>query len=94
MNLKEYVGKCKDRLFGGFQHDLEKTAIDAAPQLDAFSMRWTLKSLREPSELESFIAGIPGFLGSVAITSDPPQLTPHTIPLWHVDGVKPMYDVP
>ena len=73
MNLKEYVGKCKERLFGGLRHDLEKSAIDAAPELDAFSMRWTLKSLREPSELESFIAGIPGFLGPVAITSDPPH---------------------
>ncbi len=76
MNLKEYVGKCKERLFGGLHHDLEKSAIGAAPELDAFSMRWTLKSLQEPSELESFIAGIPGFLGSVAITSNPPQLTP------------------
>lgn len=79
MNLKEYVGKCKDRLVGGLQHDLEKSAIGASPELDAFSMRWTLKSLREPSELESFIAGIPGFLGSVAVTPDPPQLTPSSI---------------
>lgn len=84
MNLKEYVGKCKDRLFGGLQHDLEKSAIGAAPELDAFSMGWTLKSLREPSELESFIAGIPGFLGSVAITSDPPQLTPSSITLYRL----------
>ncbi|KAF8490142.1 hypothetical protein F5888DRAFT_1742498 [Russula emetica] len=82
INLKEYVGKCKGRLFGGLQHDLEKSAIGAAPELDAFSMGWTLKSLREPSELESFIAGIPGFLGSVATTSDPPQLTPSSITLY------------
>ena len=82
MNLKEYVGKCKGRLLGGLQHDLEKSAISAAPELDAFSMRWTLKSLREPSELESFIAGIPGILGSVAITSDPPQLTPSSVTLY------------
>ena len=81
MKLKEYVGKCKERLFGGLQHNLEKSAMDAAPELDAFSMRWTLKSLREPSELESFIAGIPGILGSVAFTSDPPQLTPSSITL-------------
>jgi len=74
MVLEEYVSKCKGRLFGGLQHDLEKSAIDAAPELDAFSMRWALKSIREPSELESFIAGIPGFLGPVAITSGPPQL--------------------
>lgn len=82
MNLKEYVGKCKERLFGGLRHDLEKSAIDAATELDTFSMCWTLKSLREPSELESFIAGIPGFLGPVAITSDPPQLTPSSITLY------------
>jgi hypothetical protein len=82
MNLKGHVGKCKERLFGGLQHDLEKSAIDAAPELDAFSMRWTLKSLREPSELESFIAGIPGFLGSVPVSSDPPQLTPSSITLY------------
>jgi hypothetical protein len=82
MNLKEYVGKCKERLFGGFRHNLEKSAIDAAPELDDYSMCWTLKSLREPSELESFIAGIPGFLGSVAVTSDPPQLTPSSITLY------------
>lgn len=82
MNLKEYVGKCKERLFGGLQYNLEKSAIDAAPELDTFSMRWTLKSLREPSELESFIAGIPGFLESTAITSDPPQLAPSSITLY------------
>jgi hypothetical protein len=82
MDLREYVGKCKERLFGGLQHDLEKSAIDAAPELDALSMSWTLKSLREPFELESFIAGIPGFLGSAAITSDPPQLTPSSITLY------------
>ena len=82
MNLKVYVGKCKERLFGGLQYNLEKSAINAAPDLDDFSMRWTLKYLREPSELESFIAGIPGFLRSVAITPDPPQLTPSSITLY------------
>jgi Family of unknown function (DUF6535) len=82
MNLKEYVGKCKERLIGGLRYDLEKSAIGAASELDAFSMSWTLKSLRETSELESFIAGIPGFLGPVAITSDPPQLTPSSITLY------------
>src|SRR6266852_4828479 len=29
MNLKEYVVKCKERLFGGLQHDLDKSAIGA-----------------------------------------------------------------
>jgi hypothetical protein len=82
MGLKECVGKCKDRLFGGLQHELEQSAMSTAPELDSFSMRWTLNSLREPSELESFIAGIPGFLGSVTITSDPPQLTLSSITLY------------
>jgi uncharacterized protein DUF6535 len=82
IDLKEYVGKCKERLFGGFQHGLEQSVMDTASDLDAFSMRWTLKSLREPSELESFIVGIPGFLGSVTITSDPPGLTPSSITLY------------
>ena len=84
MNLKEYVSKCKERLFGGLQHNLEKSAIDAAPVLDAFSMRRTLKSLREPSELESFIAGIPGFLESTAITSDPLELAPSSVTLYNL----------
>jgi hypothetical protein len=84
MELKEYVGKCKDRLFRGLHHDLEKSAMSAGPELDSFSMRWTLNSLREPSELESFIGGIPGFLGSETITSDPPQLTPSSITLYNL----------
>jgi hypothetical protein len=84
MDLKEYAGKCKERLFGGLQHGLEQSAMSAAPELDSFSMRWTLNSLREPSELESFIAGIPGFLGSETATSDPPQLTPSSITFYRL----------
>jgi hypothetical protein len=38
-------------------------------------MRWLLNSLRKPAELKSFIRGLPGFLGSETITSNPPQLT-------------------
>jgi len=91
MDLKEYAGKCKERLFGGLQHILEQSAMGAAPSLDTFSMRWTLDSLREPSELESFVAGIPGFLGSVKTTVDPPQLTPSSITLYsllHAPDIK------
>jgi hypothetical protein len=80
--LKQYVDKCKAHLFGGLHHDLKQFAMSAGPQLDSFSMRWTLNSLREPSELESFIAGIPGFLGSVTITSDPLQPTPSSVTLY------------
>ena len=79
VDLKEYAGKCKERLFEGSQHGLEQSAMSAAPELDSFSMRWTVNSLRAPSELESFIAGIPGFLGLETVTSDPPQLTPSSI---------------
>ena len=84
MNLKEYMGKCKERFFGGLQYDLERCATDASQELDTSALRWTLKSLREPSELESFIAGIPGFLGSATITSDPLQLTPSSITLYNL----------
>jgi len=84
MNLKEYMGKCKERFFGGLQYDLERCATDASQELDTSAFRWTLKSLREPSELESFIAGIPGFLGSATITSDTPQLTPSSITLYNL----------
>jgi hypothetical protein len=84
VDLKEYASKCKERLFGGLQHGLEQSAMSAAPELDSFSMRWTVNSLREPSELESFIAGIPGFLGSETVTSDPPQLTPSSITLYRL----------
>lgn len=84
MNLKEYVGKCKERFWGGLQHDLERRAVDASQDLDTYALQWTLKSLREPSELESFIAGIPGFLGSATITSETPQLTPSSITLYNL----------
>ena len=84
MNLKEYLAKCKERFVGGLQYDLERCATDAPQELDTFAFRWTLKSLREPSELESFIAGIPGFLGSATITSDTPQLTPSSITLYNL----------
>jgi len=55
MNLKEYVGKCKERFWGGLQHDLERRAMDASQNLDTYALRWTLKSLRDPSELESLL---------------------------------------
>jgi hypothetical protein len=84
MHLKEYVSKCKERFSGGLQYDLERSATDASQELDTFALRWTLKSLREPSELESFIAGIPGFLGTATITSDAPQLTPSSITLYNL----------
>ncbi|KAH9954604.1 hypothetical protein BC827DRAFT_1158680 [Russula dissimulans] len=84
MNLKEYVGKCKERFWGGLQHDLERRAMDASQELDTYALRWTLNSLREPSELESFIAGIPGFLGSATITSETPQLTPSSVALYNL----------
>jgi len=79
MDVKEYVGKCKERLLAGLQYNLEQSAMGAASSLDTFSMRWTLDLLREPSELESFIAGIPGFLGSATTTADP---TPSSITLY------------
>jgi hypothetical protein len=84
MNLKEYGVKCKERFWGGLQHDLERRAMNASEKLDTAALRWTLKSLREPSELESLIAGIPGFLGSETITSDMPQLTPSSITLYNL----------
>lgn len=76
MNLKQYVSKCKKRCLGGLHHNLEQSAMDASQLLDASALRWTLKSLREPSELEAFISGIPGFLGSAMITSGTPHFTP------------------
>ncbi|KAI9508985.1 hypothetical protein F5148DRAFT_823184 [Russula earlei] len=84
MSLTESVGKCKERFWGGLQYGLERRALDASHELDTSALRWTLKSLREPSELESFIAGIPGFLGSEAITSETPQLTPSSITLYNL----------
>jgi Family of unknown function (DUF6535) len=84
MNLKEHLGKCKERFWGGLQHDLERCATDASQELDTSALRWTLKSLREPSELEAFISGIPGFLGSATITSETPQFTPSSITLYNL----------
>ena len=84
MNLKEYGSKCKERFWGGLQHDLERRAKESSQELDTSALRWTLNSLREPSELESLIAGIPGFLGSATITSETPQLTPSSITLYNL----------
>ncbi|KAI0247734.1 hypothetical protein BJV78DRAFT_1285317 [Lactifluus subvellereus] len=88
MNLNEYMGRCKERLLGGLQHDLERCAMHASQELDTAALRWTLQSLREPSELESFIAAIPGFLGSATITSETPHLTPASITLYDLLYVK------
>ena len=53
MNLKDYLAKCKERFVGGLQYDLGRCATDASQEFDTSAFRWTLKSLREPSELES-----------------------------------------
>ena len=68
--LKKSMGRCRKRLLGGLQHDIEPCAMDKSAKLDVVGLRWTLQSLREPSELESFIAAIPGFLGSATIDSE------------------------
>jgi hypothetical protein len=71
MNLKEYMDKCKKRLSGGLQHDMEQCAMDAFKKLDLIALRWTLQSLSEPSELlEPFIAAIPNFLGPPSLASE------------------------
>ena len=64
-NLKERMEGCKKRLLGGLRHDIERCAMDKFKELDVAGLRWTLQSLREPSELESFIAAIPGILGPI-----------------------------
>ena len=58
--------------------------MSTGPELDPFSMRWLLNSLRKPAELESFIRSLPGFLGSETTTSNPPQLTPSSITLYNL----------
>ena len=72
INLNEDMVRCKERLLGGLQRDIIEQcgAKDAFKELDIAALRSTLQSLREPSELESFIAAIPGFLGSATIDSE------------------------
>jgi hypothetical protein len=84
MNLTEYVDKCKERLLGGLHHDLERCATRASQELDTIALRSTLQSLREPSELECFIAGIPGFLGSAMTKSETPHFTPASSALYEL----------
>ncbi|KAI0259462.1 hypothetical protein BC834DRAFT_631459 [Gloeopeniophorella convolvens] len=77
LNMHEYSKKCKKRLLGGLQHDLERNAMEAAQDLDTDALQWTLQSLQEPGELEEFIASIPGFLGSTSVTPTPAKDATH-----------------
>jgi Family of unknown function (DUF6535) len=91
MDLTGYMGKCKERLLGGLHHDLERCATHASQELDTVALRSALQSLREPSELESFIAGIPGFLGSATIKSETPHFTPASSTLYELLHVNDAY---
>ena len=64
----------KKRFLGGLQHDIERCAMDASKKLDILALQWASQSLSEPSELESFVTAIPGFLGPPTITSEPTVL--------------------
>jgi hypothetical protein len=52
------------RFFRGFTRDTEDIAFRLPSDIDVRGLAWTFNSLEEDTELEEFLAGIPGFLSS------------------------------
>ena len=63
--LPKIIKARRDRYRGGLARALELDLESVDPNVDAHALRWTVSSFGNDDEaLESFIAGIPGFLAS------------------------------